>query len=76
MALTFLDKGHLSQMDFWSWVSCPEEKPMRGSELKHGEFLKGRTEDTEDKYIAASPKVLEVIRVCLAWRHLPLLPLL
>lgn len=38
MALTFLDKGHLSQMDFWFWVSCSKEKPIGDSELKGAEF--------------------------------------
>lgn len=62
MALTFFDKGQPSQMDFWFWVSYSEEKPMGDSELKHVEFLKGRTENIEEKYIAASPMVLEWIK--------------
>lgn len=62
MALTFLDKGQPSQMDFWFWVGCSKEKPMGDSELKHVEPLQGRTENIEEKYIAAFPMVLETTK--------------
>lgn len=44
---------------------------MGDSELTPVAFLKGRTENAEEKYIPASPVVLEWITVCLAWGHFP-----
>lgn len=72
MALTFLDKGRPSQMNFWFQFSCSKEK-------NHGRQWtetcrvseKQWTENTEGKYIAASPKVLEWIKCFLGWSISP-----
>lgn len=63
-------------MDLWFEVSCSEEKPVGDSERKHVEFLKGRKENTEGKYIAASPKVLNQIKGLFSLGTFPLISLL
>ena len=46
---------------------------MGDSEPKHVGFLKGRTENTEEKHIAASPKVLEQMKGSFGLGACPLL---
>lgn len=74
-ALTFLDKGQPFQKHFWFQVSCSEETHgWQGSEACR--ISEGRTDHTDGKYLAPSPKVQQWIKDLLGLGAFPLFPLL